>query len=74
MPAGWTQLEEFEVSDRGKDTELPYHWIGTTYYKEICEDEEDEIELPQNWEPAVVKGLMRGVGTPSLPRTSGART
>jgi len=59
--------EEFNVSDRGTTKEMDTWWVGTTYFREIADHEEDEVDEWHRWSPQMVKGLLRGVGTPGQP-------
>ena len=46
---------------------MPYWWTGTTYFKEIVEGDEDPLDFGHEWQPDIVKGMIRGVGSPGLP-------
>ena len=59
--------EEYEVSDRGEDTEMPYWWVGTTYFREVHDGDHDPVDDWSEWQPKIVKGMLRGVGSPGHP-------
>ncbi len=66
-PATANQVEEYEVSDHSEATEMAYWWTGTTYFKEVVEGDEDPLDIGHEWQPEIVKGMIRGVGNPGAP-------
>ena len=65
--AATEQVELYEVSDRSEATEMAHWWTGTTYFKEIAEGDEDPLDIGHEWQPEIVKGMIRGVGNPGAP-------
>ena len=55
------------MSDRTTAAEQDFYWTGVTYFREVREQDEDEVDEWTSWSPAVVQGLIRGVGAPGKP-------
>ena len=36
--------ESFDVSSRSDAKELPFWWVGTSYFREIADDDDDEVD------------------------------
>ena len=59
--------EETDLSDSTTGTEMPFWWTGASYFRELDMEEEEGENDYRRWGPDMVRGMIRGVGTPKHP-------